>query len=258
MKPTFSRILVAVEPSLQSYDALETAAEFASHLKAHLMALFIEDVNLLKLAELPFAKELDRSSGVMRPLEPRALTRALQADAQKLQKRLAEESERRQISVSMKVVRGQYLTTAIQMAEKSDIVFLNDITTLTYDRIRTGTPRTRRIPIGHKPIWIFYDGSTETQRCLALALSLAQKDRSDLLVVFTDSTAGDKLDSQRDQIARDYPDLSCQFLPLSDKESLGQTVEQKGCSVLVLPRTEQYRQAADSSLSQIKCPRILV
>ena len=222
------------------------------------MALFIEDVNLIKLAELPFAKELDRSSGVMRPLDPDALTRALQADAQKLQQRLAEESERRQISVSMKVIRGQYLTAAMQMAEKSDIVFLNDITTLPYGMAITGRPRTRRIPIRHKPIWIFYDGSTETQRCLSLALSLAEKDRSELIVVFTDGAAGDKLDTQRDQIARDYPDLRCQFLPLSDKETLRQTVEQTRCSVLVLPRKEQDRQGADSIFDRIKCPRILV
>ena len=258
MKPTFSRILVAVDTSLQSYDALETAAEFASHLKAHLMALFIEDVNLIKLAELPFAKELDRSSGVMRPLNSGALTRALQADAQKLQQRLAEESEKRQISVSMKVVRGQYLTAAMQVAEKSDIVFLNDITTLTYGTIKTGAPRTRRIPIGHKPVWILYDGSEDTQRCLSLALSLAQKDRSELIVVFTDSVVGKELDSQRDQIGRDYPDLSCQFLPLSDRQALNQMVDQRGCSVLVLPRAEQDRQRADSLLGRIKCPRVLV
>ena len=259
MKQTFSRILVAVDTSLQNYDALETAAEFASHLKAHLMALFIEDVNLIKLAELPFAKELDRSSGVMRPLDSGALTRALQADAQKLQQRLAEESERRQISVSMKVVRGQYLTAAMQMAEKSDIVFLSDITTLPYGTIKTGVSPTRRIPIGHKPIWVLYDGSAGTKRRLSLALSLAEKDRSELIVVFTDSAAGDKLDKQRDQIVRDHPALSCQFLPLSEKEALSHAVQQKVCSVLVLPRAmEQDRQGVDSILGRIKCPRILV
>ena len=220
------------------------------------MALFIEDVNLIKLAELPFAKELDRSSGVMRPLDPGALARALQADARRLQQRLAEESERRQISVSMKVVRGQYLTTAMQMAEKSDIVFLNDIATSPY--AKTGAQRTRRIPIGHKPIWILYDGSAETQRCLSLALSLAQKDRSELIIVFTDSAAGDKLDTQKDQIVSDYPDLPCQYLPLSDKETLSHLIEQKGCSVLVLSRVEQDRQGADSVLGRIRCPRILV
>ena len=260
MKPTFSRIRVAVDTSVQSYDVLETAAEFASYLKAHLMALFIEDVNLLKLAELPFAKELDRASGVVRPLDSQALSRALQADAQRIKKRLDEESAKRRISVSMKVIRGQYVAAAMAMADKSDIVFLNDVTTLSYGTIGTksGATRTRRIPIGQKPVWVLYDGSSETQRCLSLVLSLTQKDRSELVIVLADDRTEGKLDAYIDQIMREHPDLSYQLLPLSDEEALNHTVELKGCSVLVLPRAAgQDRQHTDSILGQIKAPRIL-
>lgn len=258
MKPTFSRILVVVDNSLQNYDALETAAEFASYLKAHLMALFIEDVNLFKLAELPFAKELDRLSGAMRPLEPDALTRALQADAQKLQRRLAEESERRQISVSMKVVRGHYSAIAMQMAEKSDIVFVDDMGTSPYGTAKPGALRRSRIPGAHKPIWVLYDGPADPQRCLSLALSLAQKIRSEMIVIVPDGAAGEKPGIRKDQIAGDYPDLSCQFVPLSDKETLSHLAREKGCSVLVLSRAAEDRQGVDAVLGQVKCPRIFV
>lgn len=257
----FSRILVALDTSGQSYDALETAAEFASLLQAELMALFIEDVNLLKLAELPFAKELDRSSGVMRPLDPGALTRTLQADAQRIQKRLTEESQKRRISVSMKVVRGQYVAAAMAMAGKTDIVFLNDVATLSYgvSSAKVGAVRTRKIPIGQKPVWVFYNGSAESQRGLSLALSLSQKYGSDLIVVMAEDTAGEKLDAQVDHVLRSHADLSYQLLSLSDEEGLSDAVKLKGCSVLVLPRAvEQNGEDADLFFRQIRCPRILV
>lgn len=258
---TFNRILVALDTSWQSYAALETAAEFASHLQAELMALFIEDADLLRLAELPFAKELDRSSGVMRPLDAGALIRALQADAQRLQNRLAEESEKRRISVSMKVVRGQYVAAAMEMADQTDIVFLYDVAALSYGATSTkaGAARTGRVPIGQKPVWVFYNRSASSQRSLSLALSLSRKYNANLIVVMTEDAAGDKLDAQVGNMLRSHPGLWCRLLSLSDKESLSNAVKLKGCSVLVLPRDmEADETEAGLFFSQIRCPRILV
>ena len=131
MQP-FDRVLVAVDAPLRGCDNLETAADFAAHLGTDLLALFVEDINLLKLADLPFAQELDRSSGVVRPLDTAMIARALQADAEKLRWRLNEQSRKRSISVSMQIVRGHYVDSAMQLAGESDIVLLSDIAGLPY------------------------------------------------------------------------------------------------------------------------------
>ncbi|MBK7177644.1 MAG: universal stress protein [Chloroflexi bacterium] len=52
------RILVALDASPHSLAALEAAIDLAERLDAELQGLFVEDINLLRLAQLPFAREL--------------------------------------------------------------------------------------------------------------------------------------------------------------------------------------------------------
>lgn len=258
---TVGRILMAVDASMQSYDALEAAAEFASHFQAHLMALFIEDINLFKLAELPFAKELDRSSGVMRPLDPDGVTRALRADAQKFEKRLSEESEKHRISASMRVVRGHYVAAALEMADKGDIVLLHDVARLSYgvSRPKAGKSSFGKSGTFKGPIWVFYDGSEETERGLTLALSLCRKSGSDLKVVLAVTVTDKKIKSRLTERLRALPVLAYQLLPISDSEGLSAALRLSGSSVLILPRAiGQDAKEADPFFSEVKCPRILV
>jgi len=61
------RILVALDASRNSLTALKAAAEVASLMHADLQAVFVEDVNLLRLAGLPFVHEIGLYSATRRP-----------------------------------------------------------------------------------------------------------------------------------------------------------------------------------------------
>ena len=50
LEPTIRRILVALDASPHSQAALQAASELAAALKAELVGIFVEDVNLLHLA----------------------------------------------------------------------------------------------------------------------------------------------------------------------------------------------------------------
>src|SRR3989304_3336351 len=56
------RIVVALDTGSLSRAAIETAARLAIGLRAELEALFVEDVNLRRLAALPFARGLGHPS----------------------------------------------------------------------------------------------------------------------------------------------------------------------------------------------------
>lgn len=253
------RVLVAIDASLPCNDLLEAAVEFAVLSEAPLMALFVEDVNLVKLSALPFAKELDRSSGIMRPLDPESVIRTLALEAQKLRKRLSEESKKRRISVSMKVVRGQYVTTAVNMAGKRDIVFLEDSTRLYYGHPGTGPDWSveRKFGFGQKPVWVFYDGSVDSRRCLALALSVSQGYGLDLVILMAEGCSEDELRDLLHELSSGQPG-SYHLLSLSHQEEVAATAQHSGGTVLVLPREGAPGRAADSILLTIRCPRILV
>ncbi|MGD9028912.1 MAG: universal stress protein, partial [Anaerolineae bacterium] len=55
---TIRRILIALDASSHSIAALRAAARLASSLEAELHGLFVEDINLLRAAGLPMAREL--------------------------------------------------------------------------------------------------------------------------------------------------------------------------------------------------------
>ena len=77
LEPTTRRILVALDASQHSLAALEAASELAEALKAELVGIFVEDVNLLNLAGLPFVREVGYPSGAARPLDSPSMERAL-------------------------------------------------------------------------------------------------------------------------------------------------------------------------------------
>ena len=72
------RIVVALDASSHSHAALAAAVALAGRLQAELQGIFVEDVNLLRLAELPFAREVRFGLSAARPVRWGALGRAAQ------------------------------------------------------------------------------------------------------------------------------------------------------------------------------------
>ena len=57
MELAVKRILIALDPSRRGQSALQAAAHLAAGTGAELAGLFVEDINLLRMAGLPFARE---------------------------------------------------------------------------------------------------------------------------------------------------------------------------------------------------------
>ena len=75
----FRRVLVALDSSAASSAALEVAAGVAASQACELSGLFVEDEDLLRLAELPFAREIQLARAMSRTLVPEQLQRDLRA-----------------------------------------------------------------------------------------------------------------------------------------------------------------------------------
>ncbi|MBP6813864.1 MAG: hypothetical protein KA169_03175, partial [Burkholderiaceae bacterium] len=61
--------------------AMTLATELARSMQLQLLGLFVEDIDLLHFAALPFAREVCLSSATSRQLDPTAMVRALQQRA---------------------------------------------------------------------------------------------------------------------------------------------------------------------------------
>lgn len=97
------RIIACFAPG--SGGAPEAIAELAQEMQAELLGLFIEDVELLRFAALPFAREVGFPSAARREMDLAGLERQLRAQAAGLRQALATALEPTAVSWSFRVAR---------------------------------------------------------------------------------------------------------------------------------------------------------
>lgn len=189
------RILVGLDASAASLAALEAATTLAARMNAELLGLFVEDVNLLRLAGLPFASEVGMLSARTFPLETQGMEQRLRAQAERAQRALARVAGRRQVRWTFRVARGQIVAELLTAAEEADLIALGTANVQAIRRARLGSTvqavMNRAVhPLLilpgdvtiRTPICVIYDGSTSSTQALTLAGDLAQADDGELAV----------------------------------------------------------------------------
>ena len=116
------RIVVGLDAGPRGRATLEAAAQLAARMQAELVGLFVEDIDLLHLAGLPFAREVGYPSAALRQLDVAAMERALRATAQEVRRMLAGVAGRAPLSWSFRVARGAVLAELRAAAAQGDIV----------------------------------------------------------------------------------------------------------------------------------------
>ena len=101
------RILVAMDGSAHSLAALDAAAELAGHLRSMLTGIFVEDLDLLHLAGLPFASELGEATATLRKLDAQAVERRLRSRARRIRAAFEHAASRAHVTAAFRVVRGR-------------------------------------------------------------------------------------------------------------------------------------------------------
>jgi hypothetical protein len=116
------RIVVSMESAAQDRAALEAAADIAARLQAELIGLFIEDIDLLHFAALPFAREVGFPSATRRPLDVSAMERSLRSLAGEARRALAEIAGRMPLRWSFRVARGSTSVELLAAAAEADLL----------------------------------------------------------------------------------------------------------------------------------------
>jgi nucleotide-binding universal stress UspA family protein len=119
------RVIVGMDPALQSRALLEAAVELAERMEAELVGLFVENQDLLHFAGLPFAREVGFASATRRTLDVESMERSLRALAKEAQQTLASVAGRTPVQWSFRVVRGSPAAELLAVAEESDLVIAN-------------------------------------------------------------------------------------------------------------------------------------
>jgi hypothetical protein len=120
------RIVAGLDPRVPRDAMLREFAALASELEAELIGLFVEDVDLLHWAALPFAREVGYPSAVPRDLSVKRMERFFEAQAQEMRRACEAALKSSTVSWSFRVVRGshaeQLLGAAVEAAVPTLVV----------------------------------------------------------------------------------------------------------------------------------------
>ncbi|OGA29524.1 MAG: hypothetical protein A3I65_06745 [Betaproteobacteria bacterium RIFCSPLOWO2_02_FULL_68_150] len=116
------RIVVLLDASAPGRAALEAAAARAAELDAELVAVFVEDADLLNLAGLPFAREIGIASATGRAMNAGAMERSLRALAEEARRSIESIARRVPLQWSFSIAHGALSEETLSAAAGADLV----------------------------------------------------------------------------------------------------------------------------------------
>lgn len=272
--PLIRRILLAVDACDAPMAELESLARLAQVLDAELQTLFVEDTDLLRLAALPFAREVGLASAARRSLQGPDLEHALHAQARRAQTALARLAEQSGMRWSFQVARGQL------QAQLTQAMLATDLITVTLGGEPVQLLRRRAVvrslmtttsqpmlvlPAGSRlqpPYLAVFDGSPAAERTLRLARQLAGEQGAAIRILLV--TARQAVEGLRHtaEAALGDVNLSVRYRVASTctAETLIRAVRSESAGGLLLPLHDATLsdEAVGELLSRIRCPVLLV
>jgi nucleotide-binding universal stress UspA family protein len=239
------RILVALDASPHSQAALDAAANIAELLNAELVGMFVEDINLLRVAQLPFVREVSFPAAEMHDIDEAVMERHWQRLAGEAQRQLIELAGKSNVNWSFGIERGGVTDRLLAASKDMDLLAIGRLGRSLSRQMRLGSTARNvlrrskrsvmlmRSPVDlSQPVIMIYDGSQTAQQALGVASTLAKQSASLRVLVWTDdhehaqqvkNQIVDLLGDQELEISfrRFYPSEMNRLIDFLQKTSLG-------------------------------------
>lgn len=257
-------VVVTLDVSERGRPALETAVRLAAITGAHLEGVFVEDINLIRLAGLPFLRELRPSSLAEEAISAQRLQRELRSLARQARRMLEQVAGEMGVPCSFQVWRGQAVAETLAEVFTADILSLAQVSSRVAQRGRSiSRPRTRRHPQAVTTISILFSESKAAVRALTTACILASDLEAEIAVLIPyDRKATRKKLRQKAKAALASYEQSARFIQLSETglQPLVEAIVLGGPNILIAESGNFLLQEAglDQCLDKLACPILLV
>ncbi len=266
-------ILVGLDASQMSTAVLHTAVRLSAFLKADITGLFVEDINLIRLAQLPFSSEVRYLTAGTRPLHPEQMQQVLHSHATWLRYEFGQTAGERSVKWDFRVARGFVSQELLAAAHQSDLLVIGRLSSHRGVHQRVGSTALTAVQqaatsvlvvspeadFSH-PVALLYDDSTAAAYALSIALSLAQLSKQ--LTVFI--RAQDEQEAARIQhslrTAVNNSDILCSYRRWLPDQNLAQLWAEQTPGIVVLGDGREGPAAsfANQLLHTAPCPVLFI
>lgn len=195
-KTRINRILVALDASKANQNVLQAGIALATRLNARLNALFIEDIDLLHMAELPVVREVVYGSFAGRSINVIGMDRSMQIQSARLRKLVETIARQHQIEITFDVLRGNVAKMLCDASRQTDLMVIGKNTQLMAKSQKVGniaqlvlsSVNCNLVILQYggnieRPVVVGFTGSEASQQALSLAVELAREDHNQLIVL---------------------------------------------------------------------------
>ena len=217
--------------------------------------LFLQDTDVLALAELPVAREYCQLTHAERRLEPADLQRQLRIQARAAEQSLARIAGHSGFHWSFSTVRGSLASLLAECMGEMDLLLLGAARSMRPLVIRQVSPW-----LAPRPVAVTFDGSGAARRALAIARRIASAGRQPLAILLI-AAEPDTLQALRTQAALLAGPAAADYRELVHAEpgALLAAAHAARASTLVIGLGEELPPTAIELLrSRMRCPAVLV
>lgn len=258
------RILVSCDTSALGAAALDAASALARRLDAELAGVYVENINLLRMAELPFAREYALASAAVRRVESADIELMLRRQAEAMRGALSRAAHQLRLPWSFQVVRGVLLDSVLEAMREPDLAVFGYAGQYSADPDAAARKQASLADAAVlQPMMVVYDDTPVAARALAAADALAQMHRARLLVLLVAEDV-DEVSRLRAraaaQLEGSHAGVRFQQLRSRDTQRIKQIAVTHHAAALLWPgvRTREERKALAALVDELKCPVVLV
>ncbi len=281
----FRRVVLALDTVSGDPRVLDQVAALAARLRGDLLALFVEDIDLVRLAGHRHVFTCSTLSGGARELAADYLQTSLRLQTQRLCRAMEEAAARRQIKAAFELRQGRLMTEVLEAAGDDDLVVISwsapgwsasgrvapwvgstpppaaVVQALTEARVRS-VLLLHPHP-GDGPVLVAFDGSEAAWHGLATAAQVADVDggRIEVALLAGRVALADAWAREiRVRLAKSETSVTFVLTPRADVRVLCELAGRRHCALLVLvaDRTLEEGEAARSLLRRAACSVLLV
>lgn len=257
-------IMVTLDASESGRPPLETAVHLAAVLGARLEGVFVEDINLIRLAGLSFLREVRPGSLAEEAISVQRMQRELHVLARHAERMLEQAAAKMDVPWSFRVWRGRAEAASLAREFAADILSLGRVSSLVSSRaLAAMRPASRQIRKTDTSINVLFSDSDQAARAVATACSLAKAMDARLTVMLPglQEEAVTELKNKAQAIL-DMHQQPARYVEVTgtDLQSLAQAACTSGTSILIAgfdqPQLQQV--GLDQCLEALFSPVLLV
>ncbi|NNF96085.1 MAG: hypothetical protein HKM94_04060 [Halobacteria archaeon] len=254
-KPRMQRITITLDAFETSSRELERAARLAARLGAELEGIFVEDLDLIQLAGLPFLREVRSASLAVEALNLGRLEQELRVLARRAERTLAEHANRHGAAWSFRVWRGSIERDLLAATLDADVLAMARLGAMLAPRSAAHADR--------PGIAVLFSGSEAAMRALTTATDLAADPEIPLNVLLPgkDEIVTEQLRKQAEALLGEQAQTT-HFMRLFNVglPDLVQALADSNSAILVLEREHEFLQTSSlrHCLTTLACTLLVV